>query len=904
MRETVARFLRLAVLCLVTASVVLLGSVPVLGRTSDAPPRDPQVVTAVPNYYIAGHDIGKMVLSVLNNGTFGDGFSPTCADDQCSDSFTGLAIQSCEYPKGSRTKYLFAGAFWIGGVIGNDTLVTTGADGWSSVTEFHPEEGELGRMLYRSTVDPAAPAFEGAVSEQDYIAVYYDTCTNCPGNDLDFLDNRRHRPLNIEVTQRSFAWSYSYAEDIVLFDYGIRNIGTRRLQDVFLGVYVDADIHQIGDQNGAQDDICGFHEKLPALYLPPSCPPDSDVVNIAWTADNDGDLGGQNIPVPNITATRIVRTPADSLQVSFNWWISNADPAFDFGPQARETFRNLQTGGLGTPEGDRAKYHFLSNQEFDYDQVQVNAIGATDPVWLPPPPNQKATWARGLDTRYLLSFGPFDIEPGQTLPLSFAYVAGENFHSDADNLENLPDDWEAYYEGVSFDSLGTNATWADWIYDNPGFDTDSDGYFGEYTICATSDDSTLVVDTTIDSSVIPFDTTIDSSWQYASADTVWRKGDGVPDFKGASPPPAPATYSSPLTGKRGLRVEPFVGGARVVWNGVASENTVDVFSREQDFEGYRIYQARDERPQSYSLLASYDIEDYNKYEWVAQVSEFRLLESPFSLEELRDQYGDGDTTWHPLDYPRNRPYINPNDPTEILYFEPQDYNRSILANDPVNANTPIAKVFPTAPFPPADISGLMISDPDSLLRLPDSIYNLYLTEDGFLKYYEYEYRIEGQLASVPYWINVTAFDYGSPRSGLASLETPPTILPANTYFLESSQEVARQGLEVFVYPNPYREDADYVERGFEGRGEIRARDRLRRIHFANLPPKCTISIFSLDGDLIREIPHDFSPDDPLANHDTWDLITRNTQLVVSGLYYWTVEDDKGNVQIGKLVIIL
>jgi hypothetical protein len=38
--------------------------------------------------------------------------------------------------------------------------------------------------------------------------------------------------------------------------------------------------------------------------------------------------------------------------------------------------------------------------------------------------------------------------------------------------------------------------------------------------------------------------------------------------------------------------------------------------------------------------------------------------------------------------------------------------------------------------------------------------------------------------------------------------------------------------------------------------------------------------------------------------DYWDLITRNSQLPVSGLYYWTVEDDKGNVQIGKLVLIL
>ena len=39
-------------------------------------------------------------------------------------------------------------------------------------------------MTYHSTIDPARPeVYEGAVSEQDYIAVYTDTCTACPGVD-------------------------------------------------------------------------------------------------------------------------------------------------------------------------------------------------------------------------------------------------------------------------------------------------------------------------------------------------------------------------------------------------------------------------------------------------------------------------------------------------------------------------------------------------------------------------------------------------------------------------------------------------------------------------------------------------------------------------------------------------
>jgi hypothetical protein len=190
-------------------------------------------------------------------------------------------------------------------------------------------------------------------------------------------------------------------------------------------------------------------------------------------------------------------------------------------------------------------------------------------------------------------------------------------------------------------------------------------------------------------------------------------------------------------------------------------------------------------------------------------------------------------------------------------------------------------------------------------RYPDGADTIFLTDNGYIKYYEYEYTIEGLLPTVPYWVNVTAFDYGSPKSGLGALETTPTLLPLNTYPLPTTAEVAEHELKVFVYPNPYRFDEDYRERGYEDRQRSRMPvDRTRLIHFANLPPICTIRIYSIDGDLLRELEHSLDTSDPMSNHDTWDLITRNSQQAVSGLYYWTVEDDAGNTQIGKLVLIM
>ncbi len=814
-----------------------------------------------PAYCIVAHRVGRMELAINNNGTFGDGF----AQGTTIDCITGQTVKSCEFPKGSNIRYLFAGAFWIGAVVGRDTLVSVGADGWQTTREFAPDMSPFGDIVYRSIRYPdQEQLYKNAVSEEDYISSYSDTLTD--GRASDFF-GAPFTPLNIEVTEKSYAWSYPYAQDFVLFDYEIKNIGGQRLNNTYMGVYVDADVHPEGQTSGsgAQDDVCGF---VDSMLIDEQGHKVKEQVFIAWIADNDGDLSKPgNEQCPNVTGTRIVRTPADSLDVSFNWWISNGNSALDYGPRERpgqgrlkEEFRDFRTGGLGTPEGDVNKYYMLRNQEFDFDQVRTATIQPTDTLWMLPPQAQAGSWATGLDTRYLLSFGPFDIDPGEKLPISFAYVAGMKFHTNKDNIDNLPDDPNAYYANLNFDSLGTNSAWASRIYDNPGVDTDSDGYAGEFVVFFS--DSSFV----------------DGQWVYDStkADTVYIKGDGVPDFRGASPPPAPAFW-----------LEPTVGSIKVRFNGLRSETTKDVFSRIPDFEGYRVYIARDDRETSFSLYASYDRQDYNKYVWDGV--QFKLLDIPYTLEELRCLYAPdscADTTWDPLNYTRTTPFVNPKNPTEVFYFEPQDFNAYLPG-----INTPIQKVYPDQPYPTS--------------LVPDSAQADELTPEGRLKYFEYELDIDNLLPTVEWYVNVTAFDFGSPKSGLKSLETPRSSGAEAAYPMSTAQTVDQKDLKVFVYPNPYRIDGNYRAEGYEGRTQSdRPDDRVRVVHFANLPAKCTIKIFTLDGDLVREIVHDKDPSDPEASHEMWDMITRNTQLSVSGLYYWTVESDSGETQIGKLVLIM
>lgn len=822
---------------------------------------------ATATYCLGRHDVGRLVLGITNYGRIGIGRGRIRID-----CFTGSSVPLGEYPKGSSTTYLYLGGLWIGGVVGKDTLVTTGAEFNNESQEMHP----VTDMITRSLLQPESPEYEQAVSDQDYIAFYVDTFTSgVPNPSFDPIDGRRHKPLNLEVTQCSYAWSYGHTDDFILVDYRIKNIGDRRLTDVYVGLYWDADVH-VGQRNvniapdpfggkgitDGRDDLTGFLFTFSTQMK--SCN-FLDTVAIAWTADNNGDYRYGQLQVPHVIGTCFLDPAWNEQKLSYNWWIFNYSAVYDFGPQKKENYR-FMGNGLGTPYGDKNKYALMSNGEIDYDQVYIKTIGPSDPNWLYPNPRVSDLISKGSDVQYVLSIGPFTMDPGGMISVPVALVAGSNFHVDPYNFNNnlrWSYDPEAFLATVDFSNLVRNALTAKRVYDIPGYDSNDDGYEGKFRVCVL--DSHLV----------------NGQWVASAAETTYYEGDGIPDWQAAAPPPPPDFWLYPT---------PY--GLRVRFNGARSETTKDVFSKKLDFEGYRIYIARDDRETSFSLVAQYDRENYDKYVYMTlggKDPRFRQVDDPFTLEELRCLYGQGpepchDRTFDPLRFTPLNPYIHPDFPDSIFYFETHDYNRFEYG-----ITTPITKIYPDEPQP----ASLTDVTPDQL------------TEDGYLKYYEYECYINDLLPTVPYYVVVTAYDFGSPQAGLAPLETSKTLNAKQAYPSNELDQALDDVKNVYVYPNPYRNDAGYRVQGYEGLGrEDWSRDRVRKVTFANLPPKCTIRIFSLDGDLIREIKHDFDPSDPNSSYHEWDLVSRNIQMVVSGLYYWVVEDDRGRTQIGKLVILM
>jgi hypothetical protein len=169
--------------------------------------------------------------------------------------------------------------------------------------------------------------------------------------------------------------------------------------------------------------------------------------------------------------------------------------------------------------------------------------------------------------------------------------------------------------------------------------------------------------------------------------------------------------------------------------------------------------------------------------------------------------------------------------------------------------------------------------------------------------YEYEYIVDGLQLAEPVYLAVTAFDFGDPGAGLPPLESSPLGNAEQIWPINSAAVVKSTRPKPGVYPNPYRLAEDYNAEGWEDPARLGTDpERARKVTFTNVPDTCVVSIWSLDGDLVRRLDHAQHPGNSQASVVVWDLITRNTQAIKTGIYIYTIESRFGT-DIGKLVII-
>lgn len=798
-----------------------------------------RLASALPRRKMTVHNQGNIQLSLSNMGSMG--WTTWYWSTKIKDPFSQERVACVIYPRGSDIHFQMNSTLLLGAVVGWDTLVSTGV--WSFATgssplEFYPVQGAAGDFSYGS-IDVNHSRFDSEANSQlDIACEYVDTFRVPSAGDL-----RRHIPLGVKIKQKSRAWTGDNIDDFVLFEFEIQNIGGKHLREMYIGFIADGGVNYQGDFDhtvSLTDDVVGF---LPTYPTGDDCEL-VDTIDIAYQMDADGDPVGNTWAYYSPRAavgTRIISIPSDNWRVNFNWvtsWRTTYGPRLR--PAPGQPYRTDLPQTMSVFMKDVHMYYLLSNPEVDYDQIYVTRNHEAR-GWIAPPPGSLDLVTK-TRPKYLISAGPFELLPGDIKSVAMAIVGGEKVHVNPSDFTLYRSGFypNRYYESLDFSHLADNARWAGWIYDNPGVDTDNDGYRGEFRIC--------------------------------NDDTTWYKGDGVPDYLADGPPLSPK-----------LRVIPSQGRLIIRWNGFYSETARDPFTGFVDFEGYRVYVGLDGRKSSLSLLNAFDRQNFDRFRWaVLPDGTFRWINEgiPFSLDTLRWMYR------NPEFRPEAHPRLNPMRVEDTLYyFAPHSYNAfSLCCMDNIH------KVYPNAADP----------GPDPELWTEDDVTHDY--GQPLPKFYEYEYVYDNLLPTLPYWIAVTAFDFGFAGGNIPSKESSPLGNLITELAQTPVDTVDKYDLDVYVYPNPWRWDGHYAKSGYENRDGTGIRARSHRIHFSNLPGVCKISVYSLDGDLIREWEHNYPDGGPGSMHDSWDMITRNAQAIESGLYYWVVESEQ-RTQIGKIVIL-
>jgi hypothetical protein len=465
------------------------------------------------------------------------------------------------------------------------------------------------------------------------------------------------------------------------------------------------------------------------------------------------------------------------------------------------------------------------------------------------------------DYRMLLSAGPFLVESGDSLKFQVAFVVG-----------------------LGREGLLENAAQAKLTYDGNWFNLDADintpdpeKYCAETLIYDPNNDVEWT--NPCDSLALPllvtkgtrawvnddcaFENEANALCQPGAVpgtDAWWCTGnDGLErqiNWLYGSPPPPP-----------NLRIWPSEGKNVLFWDNF-SETIPDVSELIYDFEGYRVWRADNwDRPFGSSiangpssnlwmLLAEYDLQNE--------------LGADTGLEGLRYQ---------------------PNIDASLLTF----YADALMDNPNLQSAREL--------LPPV---GYTLAEGDTAIAMAKTQLGL----PGGKVYYRYE--DERVHTGMHYFYSVTAMDHirvfqdgvligyaaglaGDPSSGF--VYTVPQS--------ESQSSWDYDEAEVYVVPNPAT-SASMAPWALEPNNDDPTG---LKVEFRHLPAaRCTIRVYTLAGDLVKEIVHDQTAaiatgDFASTGSAAWDLVSRNGQDVASGVYVFSVEADGFDRKVGKFIVI-
>ncbi|MFH1851926.1 MAG: T9SS type A sorting domain-containing protein [Candidatus Neomarinimicrobiota bacterium] len=361
------------------------------------------------------HTIGNIWVNLFNYGRFGD---------------EDMVTPSMEWPGGSGNMHLFSGALWVAGRDATGTIHCTAGEEdeffplltQARIDSFTAINGSAFATDQYSIVLASANRPDANLVDVDYY-LWYDTDIYgrrdfdddgdglVDEDPLDFIDNdgggqinedfaavseedtytiysdlwqSRHNagesPLGIEVIERTYAWSYSYAQDFVIYDFEVKNVGTSsnadsddpsivdpdtpgNLTEVYLAMKYDFDISSLASGEYWYDDLTEYlaSDKLSYGY-------DGDDPEVTGNDAGEGGLSTGYLGIRTLDTSIPDGNGNQGIPASHNWWTIDDDPS-----------------------SDALKFQYMSNGVY---------------AAVPPAP---------YDYRYLHAIGPFNLAPGASV---------------------------------------------------------------------------------------------------------------------------------------------------------------------------------------------------------------------------------------------------------------------------------------------------------------------------------------------------------------------------------------------------------------------------------------------------------------------------------------------------------
>lgn len=390
----------------------------------------------------AAHQTSKILTSINSHGIIG----ATVYDPKGFQLVNGFYL-----PYTEEIQYLNNAALWVGGIVAGDTLVSVS---YSKEIRFVSKYGGRQTIYEYELYPPYARDSLNAITNYnrdgteinhlnltDTIWSYIPPTYTIYRSNLDY----DHWPMGLEITQKSYSKNISPYKNIVLFDYTITNISDEVIDQLSVGLYLDADICGDCVDTFSVFNLAMFDDMVGSIRE----------MGIGYMIDNDGDPSStyqfnKYSPLDAI-AVRPLFSSAPMSDTSFNWWGAGV---IDYGPRRSDlTYPDFGGYTEGTPPYDRNKFFVMNNGEWDYDQVDILNLPQTDPNWEIPAAEIAADYYNGYDGRFLLSLSGPALKPDSSLRIIFGIFGAEYIHIDPYNAKNLAEGKTEAYKANLFKNI-------------------------------------------------------------------------------------------------------------------------------------------------------------------------------------------------------------------------------------------------------------------------------------------------------------------------------------------------------------------------------------------------------------------------------------------------------------------